>query len=91
LRLALSLKIVPAVLDILVGLAALLIKAGEWSQALKLLRVGLSHPASSRDNQDRAARLLAELEPQLPAGLAAKIETGDPATALETMVQEILA
>jgi predicted ATPase/DNA-binding SARP family transcriptional activator len=91
LRLALSLKAVPAVLDILVGLAALLIKAGEWSQALKLLRVGLSHPASSRDNQDRAARLLAELEPQLPAGLAAKIETGDPAAALETMVQEILA
>jgi hypothetical protein len=78
-------------LDILVGLAALLIKAGEWGQALKLLRVGLSHPASSRDNQDRAARLLAELEPQLPAGLAAKIETGDPAAALEMMVQEILA
>ncbi|MCB0164289.1 MAG: tetratricopeptide repeat protein [Anaerolineae bacterium] len=69
LDLAESIQAVPAMLDALVGLVALRIKRGDddWPRILEALALALNHPVSSRSNQDRAARLLAELEPRLPA------------------------
>jgi hypothetical protein len=52
--------------------------------------LALSHPASSRDNQDRAAHLLAELEPQLPVGMVKAIQIRGQARTLEMVAQEIL-
>lgn len=67
LKLAQDSQAIPLVMDALVGWAALLVKEGQNEQALEILALTLSHPASSRDNQDRAARLVAELEPRLSA------------------------
>ncbi|HXV43248.1 MAG TPA: hypothetical protein VEC96_09310, partial [Anaerolineae bacterium] len=92
LKMALDIQAMPSVIDALVGLASLLIKTGntEQEQALEILALALSHPASSRDNQDRAAVLLAELESQLPAGMVKAMQTRGQTRTLEMMAQEIL-
>jgi hypothetical protein len=93
LQMALNIQALPGALDALVGLASLLIKTGdaEREQALEILALALSHPASSRDNQDRAARLLAELEPLLPASAVKTLPIRNQANALEILVKRVLA
>jgi len=90
LKLALDIQAIPLVMDTLVGWAALLVKGGQVEQALEILALTLSHPASSRENQDRAARLLAELEPQLPKEAGQTKQTRDRTRTLEMMVKKIL-
>lgn len=93
LKMALNIQAIPGALDALVGLASLLVKAGgaEREQALEILALALSHPASSRDNQDRAARLLAEVEPQLSAGTVKAVRTRGQINTLETVVGAVLS
>jgi tetratricopeptide (TPR) repeat protein len=93
LKMALDIQAMPSVMDALVGLASLLIKTGdaEQEQVLEILALALSHPASSRDIQDRAARLLAELQPRLPAGVAKAIQTRGQGSTLEAIAQKMLA
>ena len=76
LDLAESIQATPAMLDALVGMVALRIKRGDddWSSILEALALALNHPVSSRSNQDRAARLLAELEPHLPANALSRLQ-----------------
>jgi tetratricopeptide (TPR) repeat protein len=90
LKLALNIHAIPLVMDALVGWAALLIKGGQTEQALEILTLTLSHSASSRENQDRAARLLAELEPQLPKEAGKVKQTRDRTSTLEMMVKRVL-
>jgi predicted ATPase/DNA-binding SARP family transcriptional activator len=92
LQMALDIQAMPGVIDALVGLASLLIKTGDakQEQVLEILALALSHPASSRDIQDRAARLLAELQPHLPPGAIKAIQTEQTNT-LEMIAQKMLA
>jgi hypothetical protein len=92
LQLALDIQAMPGMMDALVGLASLLINSGDAGreQALEILALVLSHPASSRDNQDRSARLLAELEPQLPAETVKAVRTRERTKTLEIVVKEVL-
>jgi hypothetical protein len=62
----------------------------EREQALEILALALSHPASSRDNQDRAARLLAEVEHQLPPGLVKEVQSRERVGTLEAVVRRVL-
>jgi hypothetical protein len=80
------------IVDALVGLASLLINSGEAGRehALEILALALNHPASSRENQDRAARLLAELQPQLPAEAVKAVRTRERANTLEMLVKAAL-
>ncbi|GIK38497.1 MAG: transcriptional activator [Chloroflexota bacterium] len=93
LQMALNIQAIPGALDALVGLASLLIKAGgaEREQALEILALALSHPASSRDNQDRAARLLAGVEPQFPTGTIKAVRARGQVNTLETVVKAVLS
>ncbi|MBE7555297.1 MAG: tetratricopeptide repeat protein [Anaerolineales bacterium] len=93
LKVALNIQAIPGALDALVGLASLLIKTGgaEREQALEILALALSHPASSRDNQDRAARLLAEVEPQFSAATVKAVRTRGQVNTLETVVRAVLS
>lgn len=93
LKMALNIQAIPGALDALVGLASLLLKAGdaEREQALEILALALSHPASSRDNQDRAARLLAEVEPQFPTGTVKVVRARGQVNTLETVVRAVLS
>lgn len=88
LALALEIQAVPLLLDALAGLALLMITEGNSDQefVLELLALILNHPASSQDTRDRAARLLAELEPQLPV----QAQLGQPAKTLEALVVKLL-
>lgn len=93
LKLAMNIQALPGAIDALVGLASLLLKADKMEQgeqALEILTLALNHPASSRDNQDRAARLLAEVEPQLPTETVKTFRPRKQAKTLEFVVKKIL-
>lgn len=92
LRLAMEIEAVPLALDALVGMAALRLEAGglEPERVLAILTLVLNHPAGSRENQDRAAGLLAGLEPQLAVEAVAAAWAGAQALTLEMAVEEVL-
>ncbi len=93
LRLGLQLQALPAVLDVLVGEAMLIIHTGldKPHRAMEILALAFSHPASSRENQDRAARLLAELESQMSPEAVKAAQAAALPSNLEQLVQTILA
>lgn len=61
----------PVALEALVVTASLLVKAGQEEQAIELLALVSCHPASGKDTQEEAKRLLVDLEAQLPTEVAA--------------------
>lgn len=93
LKMAMNIQAIPGALDALVGLASLLIKAGdaEREQVLEILALALGHPASSRDNQDRATRLLTELETQLSTETKKGLRIKSQIPSLEKIVKNLLA
>jgi tetratricopeptide (TPR) repeat protein len=58
---AMEVRALPVLLDALVELVTLLVKAGETDQAADILTVSLHHPALSKQTQERAKKLLATL------------------------------
>lgn len=93
LQIGVKIQALPAVLDALVGAATLIIHTapGKLQQAVEIIALAFNHPASSRDNQDRAARLLAELETRLPPETIKAAQTAALSPNLEQLVQTILA
>jgi predicted ATPase/transcriptional regulator with XRE-family HTH domain len=59
-------KVMPLVMDILIGLSYLLIQDGEYDQAMKLSSYAMHNASSSYEAKDRAAQLLKDAEAQLP-------------------------
>jgi len=66
-RLALSLRAVPRTLAALTSIAALKVKTGDLLHAVELATFCLAHPATAKETQVAAAKLLDELTPQLPS------------------------
>ncbi|MBE7468341.1 MAG: tetratricopeptide repeat protein [Anaerolineales bacterium] len=99
LRMAIESRAAPVALDILIGLATPIVhpEVGVTGVALNLkeqaiewLALVLSHPASRQDTKDRAARLLAELESQLPPQISAAARARGQTRSLEAVAAEIL-
>ncbi len=85
-------RLIPHALDILVGMAGSLVKEGETAQerAAELLAFALHHPATLKETKDRAARLLAELESQLPPQVMVAAQERGKARKLEEVVEALL-
>jgi hypothetical protein len=78
-------------LETLAGIASVQAKRGECEQALELLLIVLNHPASILETKDRAARLRAELEPQLTPSQIETIQTKAGENTLESAVEDLLS
>jgi hypothetical protein len=79
-------------LDALAGLGTLL-GAGEQEQmerALGLLIFVLHHSASSHETKNKAARLFAEMEVELPPQVVSAAQERGQANTLKAVVKEIL-
>jgi predicted ATPase/DNA-binding SARP family transcriptional activator len=85
-QIALQVRALPAVLDALVELAAVLACEGQASRAGALLSLSIRHPALTRSGRQRAEWLLNAL----PAAAAPDHPPADPARALEDQVTELL-
>ncbi|MFN8457126.1 MAG: tetratricopeptide repeat protein [Anaerolineae bacterium] len=92
-RIAYHSGLTPIVLEALVNLAELRLRASAATdvptEAVELLTVSLNHPAGEQAAKDRAARLPAELEPELPAVVTTK--TRAQMLTLESIVEEALS
>ena len=76
-QLALALHAIPRALDALSGMAILLAQRGDHERAVERAALCLHHPASQKQTQIRAARLLAQVAEQLSAeAIAAAQERG---------------
>ena len=94
LHLALNTQAIPAVLDALVGLAYLINKTepAKEKEILDVLSLALNHPASSQENQNRAAQLLTRLGPELKMETVRAARTAtEQNKMLNLTVSEILA
>jgi predicted ATPase/DNA-binding SARP family transcriptional activator len=93
LQMGLEIQALPAVLDALVGEAMLIMRGGQGktAQVVEILALAFSHPASSRDNQDRAARLLDELASQLPPEAVKVAQAKVQASSLNALAQQIMS
>ncbi|HSR30446.1 MAG TPA: tetratricopeptide repeat protein [Anaerolineae bacterium] len=77
-------------MDALIGLAHVQAVTGETQQAVELSTYVLSHSASAQQTKDRAAQLLAQLEPQLAPQQVEAARDWAQAASLKTLVAELL-
>ena len=87
---AMEAKALPVALDALVGITAVRAKAGAAEPALELAAYILHHPASSKETQERAAQLGAEVQAQLTPPQIEAAQARAQAQTLEALVAEIL-
>lgn len=85
-ELALANRVMPKVLDVFTGVAELWLEEGKQGQTLELLSLVVNHPASSRENQDKAAHWLS----QLSAEISPTIHPDEQDRRVEAMIKEIL-
>ncbi len=96
LQMAMAVQVIPVALNILVGLATILVKEEgpdpneRKEQALDLLVLTLHHPASDQETKDRAASLLAELATQFPPPVVAAAQARATTRTLEEVVAAVL-
>jgi tetratricopeptide (TPR) repeat protein len=77
LQVALSIKMMPIVLEVLVGVARLQARAGHPVEAVELLGLAVSHPGTNTDVQTQADLFLTELGAELTGEqVAAALERG---------------
>ncbi len=93
-------QVVPIMLDSLIGLASLSaymetegaeVELPLKERAVEWLTLILSHPAGQYETKERASRLLAELESQLPPPTSAAARARGQTRSLEAIAAEILA
>ena len=77
-------------LQILVGIAALMVKEGNRERALELLTFTLQHPRSDKETKDKASHLLIELRRQLPRKAVGAAQGRAKEKRLEEVVAEIM-
>ncbi len=90
LKLALANRVMPKVLDVFTGVAELWLKEEKTQRALEVLALIVNHPASSKENQDRAVRLLSDLIPQLSAEVMSLTEQIEQDKLVEEIIKEII-
>jgi tetratricopeptide (TPR) repeat protein len=90
LRIATEIHATPVALETLASLASLLAEPAEKEYALELLLLVLNHPASLQETKNRAARLRAELEGQLPSTRVEAIQAHIGEKTLEAIVEDLL-
>lgn len=91
LAIAADIRAVPAALDILDGIAALLVRQGETERALDLLCVIVVHPATQKQRQAKAESLLALLESELSSDTIAAAQARSKGQKLELVIAQILS
>lgn len=90
LRLGTEIRATRRLVEVLVGIAALLTRTGQAEKAVELLGLALDHPAISQDSKQTGQALLAELGAALaPDALAAALARGR-ASKLEQVVEQML-
>ena len=77
-------------LEALVGIATLKAKQGNIEQALELLLIVLSHPASLPETKNRADRFRAELEAHIPPTQIEAIQARAREKSFEAVVEDLL-
>jgi predicted ATPase len=80
----------PMALDVLAGLANLLMAEGHPERAVELLTLSRSHAASEQETRDKANHLLTELASKLPDQVLVTAQSKGKAGKLEEVVAEIL-
>jgi tetratricopeptide (TPR) repeat protein len=92
LKIAMNIENISLALDILVGLAASLVKEGELEPALRLLQFPLHHAAAGQQTKLRAQRLAEVLEPDLVSDLVVAAHTvlGNDTEQLEETLKAFL-
>ena len=90
LRLATDIHGIPVALEALTGFASLQAKQGDLEHALELLRIVSNHPASLQETKNRADRLRAELEAQLPSTQIEAIQARAAEKTFDAVVEELL-
>ena len=90
LRIATEIHATPVVLEALASFASLLAEPDDREQALELLLIVLNHPASLQETKNRAARLRAELEAQLPSAQFAEIQARVREKTFDVVVEDLL-
>lgn len=90
-QIAAEIDAVPLVLEILVGIAALLTEDGEGGRALECVRFVCSHPAGTGQTRDRAMRLRTQVEQQLSPEEIAEVRWGGKPSPLAGVVNKVLA
>jgi tetratricopeptide (TPR) repeat protein len=90
LQIARNARLLPALLDALVELAALLVSQGESDQAGAILRSSLQHSTLSKHTRQTAERLLAELSAYTGHQDAALAHERMPARSVEALVTALL-
>lgn len=91
LQLSMEVKVLPVVLNALVGLAVLWSHQGNSRPALTLLEFVLNHPAVEREVRDRAEPLRAELASELGSDVIAEAQAKGRTRQLEEIAEYVWA
>lgn len=90
LPMAMEIRVMSLVLDILVGLADLDARSGEAQRALELAIFAMNHASSTQMAKDRADLLKTQVEAQLASHQIQKAKERAKTQTLETIVAEVL-
>jgi predicted ATPase/transcriptional regulator with XRE-family HTH domain len=90
LPMAMEHRIIPLVLDVLLGMTGLLVQDGELQRALGISIFILNHNASTQITKDLASQLAAEMEMQLKIPQLEEAREWCKAQTLEMIVDELL-
>jgi predicted ATPase/DNA-binding SARP family transcriptional activator len=85
-----EIQAIPLGLEVLMGVATLLMKEGRPQQAMELATYVLHHPASNKHTQDRAVQLTSELKPQSSSQVIAEPQ-GKKTREFKEIVEAILS
>ena len=90
LHIAIETRAIPVVLEALAGMASLQAKRGDLEDALELLLIVLSHPASFQETKNRAAELRVELEMHLTPQQIQAVQAQAKVETYEQIVSQLL-
>lgn len=84
-----AMQLIPAVLDAVIGMAAVQMQVSETIPALELLLFVLNHPNSNKETQGRAREIYAELKSQLTHQQIEATKARAQLKTLENVVEEL--
>jgi len=87
---AMEINAAPVAIDILVGMAALMVKTGESEHALQLVGFALEHETAYKDTKERAERLRAEIGVELSPQVVSAWEERGRVESLDEIAKMVL-
>ncbi|MDX1995607.1 MAG: tetratricopeptide repeat protein [bacterium] len=90
LRDAMRMGVVPLVLDVLDGMAGLLVSAGDYEDAAELVGFILSHPSIEKQGQNVTQGLLTRLETELSADTLAAAQSRGRGQSLQAVAERLM-